>query len=241
MNIDEPYLTSPYLSSAQAAEELGVTRHQIAMLVKNGEVHAARLGGSLLVDPYSLRLYKQLRRGKGRPLSPDVAWAALWLLSGLDAPWLTYQQRRRLPEKLRVISAEDLAWQARKRADLRAFRANPADFKAIAEHLVLSGKSTDRPDIFGMPKNERELEGYADANTLRELNELFDLHEDISGNVLIHSATSTPWAQDGFDNATHRQMPVGVVAADLASSLDPREARAGLAALDILLGGLRRM
>lgn len=234
--IQKQNIEAEYLSSAQAATELGVSRHQIAMLVKAGDVAAAKLGGRLLVDPYSLRLYKQIRRGKGRPLAPDVAWAALWALSGLESPWLTYQQGRRLVERLRTVAATDLVWQVRRRARLRVFRADPSVFGELRGTLVLSGKNTDRPDIFGMPKNDAEVEGYVLEEELASLQERFGLREGISGNVLVHVFATRPW--DEGAGVQHRQMPVAVVAADLASSLDMRESRAGLAALDILLGAL---
>lgn len=231
---------SRHLSSAEAAEELGVTRHQIAMLARNDEINATMVSGVLLIDPFSLRQYKQLKRGNGRPISADVAWAMLWTLSGLDAPWLDYQQRRRAILKLREIDAPDLVWQTRKRSKRRVFYTSTNLFGEIGTQLTLSGKSTDRPDIFGMPKNTHELEGYADEDTLNNLIEKYDLHEDISGNLLVHCAVSTPW-QDDMDLKSRAQMPVAAVACDLAASLDPRESRAGISALEILLGGFRRL
>ena len=231
---------SRHLSSAEAAEELGVTRHQIAMLARNDEINATMVSGVLLIDPFSLRQYKQLKRGNGRPISPDVAWAMLWMLSGLDAPWLDYQQRRRAILKLREIEAPDLVWQTRKRSKLRVFYTSTNLFSEIGTRLTLSGKSTDRPDIFGMPKNTHELEGYADEETLNALIAQYDLHEDISGNLLVHCAVSTPW-QDDMDLKKHPQMPVAAVACDLAASLDPRESHAGISSLEILLGGFRRL
>lgn len=231
---------SRHLSSAQAAEELGVTRHQIAMLARNDEINATMVSGVLLIDPFSLRQYKQLKRGNGRPISPDVAWAMLWMLSGLEAPWLDYQQRRRAILKLREIEAADLVWQTRKRSKLRVFYTSTNLFGEIGTQLTLSGKSTDRPDIFGMPKNTHELEGYADEETLDALIAQYDLHEDISGNLLVHCAVSTPW-RESMELERYPQMPVAAVACDLAASLDPRESHAGMSALEILLGGFRRL
>lgn len=198
------------------------------------------VSGVLLVDPYSLQQYKQLHCGRGRPLSADAAWAMLWMLSGLDAPWLDYQQRRRAILKLRDIEARDLVWQARKRSKLHVYRAAPSVFGEISKALTLSGKSTDRPDIFGMPKNTFELEGYTDEETLEEVVEKFKLYEDISGNILVHCSSSAPWMTTS-DSQRNRQMPVAVVACDLAASLDQREAHAGITALEILLRGFKRL
>lgn len=241
MQEEEP---TTYLSSKQAAGYLGVSPHQIAMLAAKREIRSRKLANTLLVDPFSLRQYKQLYRGKGRPLSPDVSWAALWLLSGLEAPWLTAPQRRRLLIKLEGIEAADLVWQLRKRATLRVFRVAPQAFPALRTRLVLSGKSTDRPDIFGMPANTAELEGYASVETIAELAEEHALYEDMTGNLLVHSvADGDPvWPHGDIVRAgDERQLPVAAVAADLAASLDPRESRAGLQALGILLRGFRAL
>lgn len=239
--LEEP---TEYLSSKEAARYLGVTPHQVAMLASKDEVRSRKIAGTLLVDPFSLRQYRQLYRGKGRPLSPDVAWGALWLLSGLEAPWLAYQQHRRLTIKLGEIEAADLVWQARKRASLRVFRVAARDFPAIRRTLVLSGKSTDRPDIFGMPENDREIEGYASAETIERLGAEYGLYEDVTGNLLVHTTPDgdPPWPEtDIVRSGEERQLPVAAVAADLAASLDPREARAGLQALGILLRGFRML
>ena len=236
--------TLQYLSTKAAAEELGVSRHQVAMLAKNGEVNSLKVENVLLIDPFSLRQYKQLHRGMGRPLSPPVAWAALWLLSGLDAPWLSYPQRRRLLIKLRDISPEDLVWQTRKRSTLRLFKAAPAALPEVRKLIVLSGKSTDRPDIFGMPRNVNEVEGYAGHEELEQLRERFNLYEDVTGNLLVHTMGpyEVPWPDgDVIRAAGERQLPVAAVAADLSASLDPREARAGITALAILLRGFNTL
>lgn len=235
-------MPTTYLSSKEAADYLDVTPHQVAMLAAKGEVRSRKVGGTLLIDPFSLRQYRQLYRGKGRPLSPNVSWGALWMLSGLEAPWLAYQQRRRLVLKLQGIDAARLVWQARKRASLRVFRVAERQLPVLRKELVLSGKSTDRPDIFGMPENTRELEGYASEETIGVLQDRFELYEDMTGNLLVHTLPGgdPPWPQEDIVRAgEERQLPVAAVAADLAASLDQREARAGLQALDILLRGFR--
>lgn len=236
--------TSSYLSTKDAAQELGVTPHQVAMLAKTGEINAMKVANTLLIDPFSLHQYRQLSCGRGRPLSPQVAWAACWLLSGLEAPWLSYSQRRRLIIKLESITPEDLVWQMRKRSRLRLFRAAPRSLPKIRHELLLSGKSTDRPDIFGMPENDYEIEGYASHERIEKLKETYNLYEDVTGNVLVHTMEGyePPWpASDVIRSKGERQLPVAAVAADLAASLDEHEAHAGLAALGILLRGFNTL
>lgn len=228
-------LTSGYLSSAQAADDLGVTAHQIAMLAKTGEVRAFKEGGVLLVDPYSLRAYKNLRCGRGRPFGNEVAWGTFWELSGLEPSWLDQQQRSRIATRLKSMEARALIWQSRKRSELHVFHVDVEHFPALRKRLILSGKSTDRPEIFGMPRNDHEVEGYATTEEVLTLEEEYSMREDITGNVLIRVLEEEPW--EGMPRFA--RMPVAVIAADLATSLDPREAHAGIAAMEILLEHVR--
>lgn len=231
---------SQLYSTKQAAELLGVTRHQVAMLVRNEEISASMVSGVLLIDPHSLLLYKQLHCGRGRPLSSDVAWGMIWMLSGLDTPWLSYQQHRRSVLKLREISAKELVWQARKRSRLYEFKAPAHMFNVISSRLTLTGKSTNHPEAFGIPKNSREIEGYASEAVIDVLVDEFNLEESINGNLFIHCPSTTPWLEPG---STQRmaQMPVAAVACDLAASLVQHEAQAGIASLETLLAGFRRL
>jgi len=102
---------------------------QIVQLIHAGEVEAVRTAGeAFLVDVESLNGYARMRQGRGRPLSVNVAWAALWLLSGLEVDWLTYQQSRRLRISLHEMSAEGLVWLVRKRADFLHLRIDESFF-----------------------------------------------------------------------------------------------------------------
>ena len=224
-----------YLSSAKAAEMLGVSQHQVAMLAKREEFSSTKVGGTLLIDPYSLQFYLNMREGKGRPWNKAVSWGMLWALSGLDPDWLDPQQVQRLGQRIKTISARELVWQTRRRSHLRVYQADESVFDELRGQIFLSGKSTDRPDIFGMPVNNREIEGYVDAQYLPSYEDAFKLKAATTGNVLIHVYEDQPWPV----LAPFKQMPVAVVAADLAASLDPRESHAGIAALEILIGGMR--
>lgn len=198
------------------------------------------VSGVLLIDPHSLFIYKQLHCGRGRPLSSDVAWGMIWMLSGLETPWLSYQQHRRSVLKLREISAKELVWQARKRSRLYEFAAPAHMLSAISSRLTLTGKSTNHPEIFGIPQNSQEIEGYASEETIDALIDEFGLQESINGNVFIHCASTTPW-QESSGVQRLEQMPVAAVACDLAASLEQQEAQGGIASLEILLSGFRRL
>lgn len=214
-------------TTAQAAKILGVGVHNIGRLVRDGELSCVRTAGdAMLIPAAEVRGYAQLRQGKGRPLAPATAMAALWELSGIEADWLDYAQARRLRLRLSSVSAEDLVWQARKRARTSAFRCDASFLEAAAGMVALSGRS--RLGEFGLVGGCDVLEGYVCAEGLDAVVDAYFMVPDPAGNVMLHVAE---WMPEGVGAA----MPVAVCAADLAASLDARERRAGLSALEEML------
>ena len=220
-----------WMTTAEAAEKLGVGRLQIARLVRDEELDAMRsAGGVYLVNAEALERYRLLFRGKGRPWDKYVSFAALWILSGLDAEWLTYTQRQRLSARLRNIEADDLAWAVRKRAETMRFRIGESFFSSAKDMLSISGASSDILLRHGLTPQINKIEGYIDGN---RLNDFIKKHHAVQGedaNAVIHVISNPP-----FTLGNYTQMPVAVVAADLCASLDVRERNAGIETLKGLL------
>lgn len=223
---------SGMMTTAQVAAVLGVGVHNISRLVREGELSCIRTAGeAMLIPATEVRGYAQLRQGRGRPLAPATAMAALWELSGFSADWLDYAQTRRLRMRLASVSAEDLVWQARKRARTFAFRCDASFLETVAGMVTLSGRS--RLDEFGLVGGSDILEGYVCAVGLDTVVNACFMVPDPAGNVVLHVAE---WMPGGVGAA----MPAAVCAADLAASLDTRERRAGLSALEEMLDGYSR-
>lgn len=221
---------SGHYSSAQAAQLLGVTDHEIARLVRDGELSAIKAAGrAFLLSASEVQLYAAIRQGKGRPLSASTAWAALWLLSGLDADWLDYSQMRRLHIKLKNITPEALVWQTRKRMSTKRFRVSQSFVSKLKEELVLTGRSCISELNSELTEQSEILEGYAHVS-LHDLEKRYHLVEDVTGNAIIHIAEGEQQLSDSM-GAT----PIAVVAADLAITLDARERRVGLDVLRRLI------
>ena len=221
---------SGHYSSVQAAQLLGVTDHEIARLVRDGELSATKVAGrAFLLDASEVHLYAEIRQGKGRPLSPPSAWAALWLLSGLNVDWLDYSQMRRLRIKLKSIAPEELVWQTRRRMSAKRFRASRSFIPKLRGELVLTGKSCI--SVLGSEITEQSeiLEGYSPLG-FQALEQRYHLAEDATGNAIIRVAEGEQRLFDGIEQA-----PIAVVAADLAITLDTRERSAGLNVLRRLL------
>ncbi len=218
--------TYEYAVVSFAAKQLEVTPHQVRELVHNGDLDAWQTSnGQYLVDALSVAKYRQMREGKGRPLDPQTAFAALWVLSGLNAPWLDYHQMRRLRLRLATISAKDLVWQARRRSAARTFRVETSALEALSAELVF----TDGGDkAFSLVSNANLVDGYATLNQIDELSSRYSLIPDPYGNAIVHVASWLP-------ETTESKVPIALRAADLAESLDAREHSAGIGKLEELL------
>ena len=224
---------SGMMTTAQAAEALGVGVHNVGRLVREGEFSCMRTaGGAMLIPAIEVQEYAQLRQGRGRPLASTIAMAALWELSGIRAGWLDYSQARRLRMRLAAVPAVDLVWQARKRARVLTFRCDSSFLNTAANMVVLSGRSC--LDEFGLVSDADVLEGYVRADSLDTVIGSCFMVPDSTGNVVLHVAE---WMPENVGGA----MPVAVSAADLAASLDTRERSAGLEALEGMLDEYSRV
>lgn len=212
-----------HYSSSQAAQLLDVTNHEVARLVRDGELSAIKIAGrAFLLNARDVHLYAATRQGKGRPLSASSAWAALWLLSGLNVEWLDYSQMRRLSTKLKTITPEELVWQTRRRMVTKRFRVSHSFISKMSEELVLTGRSCIPALKSDLTEQNDVLEGYTNSEP-EDLEKRYHLVEDATGNAIIHIAESE---QQLFESIN--QAPIAVIAADLSITLDTRERSAGL-------------
>lgn len=227
-------IASGYTAS-RAAKLLGVGRHEVARLVRNGTLHAQKTdSGELVVDPNSVHAHEALFPFKGRPWSPQTAWAALLALGGDDVSWLEYHKRRRLFLKLKDIGAEKLVWLARNRMDARGYLVSPSFEDDVREALVATGMASSFVAELGLAPTTPVLDGYSIGRTVEEFEHDFFLVEDTSGPCIVRYAKDLPTSLEDMT-----EMPEPVVAADLAMSVDARERRCGLGYLEGLLDGMR--
>ncbi len=227
-------IASGYTSS-QTARLLGVGRHEVARLVRNGSLRAGRTeSGTLVVDPASVHEHAALSQFRGRPWQAQTAWAALLAIGGGDVSWLEYHRRRRLLLKLKGIGAEELVWLARNRMQAKRYLASPSFEDDVRQALVPTGMASPLAYGMGLASTEPVLDGYAFGKAPEEVERELFLVEDADGPVTVRFANDLPEALVGAD-----KMPAAVVAADLATSVDARERRCGLDYLEGLLDGMR--
>jgi len=209
------------LEVSAAARRLGVTTRQVQHLVAEGRLRQVARG---LVDAASVDRLELVRHGSStRAWSEATAWAAVALLSGVTPDWLGPSQRSRLKGRLRQMDAAALVERARGRASVTRYGAHDSTSNRLLGILVYA---PDASRNLGLTASSA-IDGYLDASDLAGVVSRHGLERDDAGRVTLRAT--------GMDLDTVRQLAgAGVVltALDLAESLDARERRAGLGALD---------
>lgn len=213
------------VTSYTASQILGVSTRQVRRLAAEGRLQGSRyVGRTLVLDASEVHRLARAQRRQGRPWSERVTWAALSVLSGKDAAWLSSAERTRLMHRLRRLTAEDLEHLAGGRAQVRRFRARESQLDDLGEYVVPTGGaalSDAQLRQLGLTGAERYLDGYVRLSEVETLKEKYGLIEDPSGNVILRGVSVEEAFEDG---AT----PVAAVFLDLAGSLNTRESAAGL-------------
>ena len=219
------------MTTTAAAERLGVSQRQVQRLIDAGELLATRTAGDAwVVDAIAVNAMTRARPTRGRPWTAATAWAALWRLSGLEVDWLDCRTTSRLTARLESIGAEELLHATRRRAVVRRYRVSESFVAELRSVVVLSGTSAMTAATFGMEADLASLDGYCDSEALTRMVHDFHLVDDARGNATLRAAALRSLPIHG-----RKTMPVAVVAADLAESLEARERSAGLRVLEDLL------
>ena len=219
------------MTTAVAAERLGVSQRQVQRLIETGRLPATRTAGDAwVVDALAVNAMARTRPERGRPWSPSTAWAALWRISGLKVDWLDGRTTRRLDDRLASIDAEELVHAARRRASVRRFRASESFLAELDMFVIRTGAGATELSRFALERDLSSVDGYCTNDAATRLVRDFHLTEDPRGNATLRVATAPSSILEGRDT-----MPVAVIAADLAESLEVRERSAGFRVLKELL------
>lgn len=224
------------LTVAQAAERLGVSRHEVHRLVARGDLTAERAGSVFLLHEDELRRRNAVAKGRGRLWSPVTAWAAVELLDGASTRLIDQPRTSRLRARLRTLSAEEVHRLAGRRAATHRFHASSRARSLLEAALRPAGVSVvAQPEAarrFGLTGVEREgrLEGYLEGD-LDCLVRRCRLTSDAGGEVTVRQVPPDLGLGDVWGC-------VPLTALDLMDSVDPRERARGRDVLDELLQGV---
>ena len=217
------------MTTAEAAGRLHVSQRQIQRLISSGEVPARRTAGDAWVlDALAVNSLARSRPSRGRPWSAEVAWGALWMLSGLEAGWVDARTRSRLSSRLDGMDAADVVHACRRRAEVVRCRVSESFLDDLRNTLVQSG--TSAAEQFGLAGDSTRVEGYCSADAWPGVRSTFHVAEDARGNATIRVTAFTDVLPD-----PGASMPKAAVAVDLAESYEAHERNAGLRALGELL------
>jgi excisionase family DNA binding protein len=226
-----------FFTTQEAAEVLQVSKFEVLRLVHAGELEAVRIGNkSYLISTISAHEYESVKQGRGRPFTPSNAWGALWILSALEAPWLTYQQRRRIKLKQLEAHADDLVWLVRRRARRWQVRINENLVEKTRESLIVSGISSPFLTEIGLTKSNVKIEGYIYEHDSERVFKEGLARIGSPANATIHVIPNELEQVLGVV----KEMPLSVVACDLASSIEERDRTVGLEVIGRLLDEQRR-
>ncbi len=187
---------------------LDIPVQNVRRLIGSGELEGRRLGRDWLVDRRSVLRYRELRPGRGRPLSARQAWANL-----LAA------------EPHSIDEARELAVQCRRRAERQPARVLPGLLGDLLDHdaVVQSGAA-----IFSAPVGQYRPQAYLRDDDLQQLQEEFRL--DLTGaeaNVLLRVVPHDDWPFAESD----RIVPHVVALVDLVDEREERWVRDEFAAV----------
>ncbi|WP_240950936.1 helix-turn-helix domain-containing protein [Bifidobacterium olomucense] len=220
------------LTRREAARRLGVSERRVSALRAAGRLESLSVGGGSLITEDSVRRQAQWQGADGRPYSPDMAFGALYMLSGLDAPWLGRQQRYRLRGYLRQMDAENLTRLARRRATTVEYWCRDSNLGKVETLIRPSAATGALAASFQLTVTD-VVEGYVTADALNDAIRQCRLKQGATPvRVRLHVTDGLP--------AGEGPMPLGVCAADLAESNDPRERRAGMETLQQLIDEYHR-
>ncbi len=225
------------LSIPEAARELHVNTSRARSLVASGELAGVKVGGRWLVDGAAVADRLRSARPPGRPLSASNAWAALFLASGEEAPWLGPQALWRVRQNLKARGLNELKPRLVQRAEPLRFIAHPGELKNLGSspELAKSGISAAAAHGFDLVAGA-EVDGYVRAGDLAALEQKHALEpaKGLEGNVLLRVVPDPAWHLSG------RLALLAAVAIDLSEEADARSVRAGKKAIERIERNLKQ-
>lgn len=212
---------------SDAAMRLGVSPRQVQHLVASGTLHQLARG---VLDETSVQQLLAVRGGShARAWSVATAWGAVGLLSGVTVSWMGHSQRSRLKARLRTLTAAGLVERSRGRAQVTRYAGHPSTVARLRGELVETASAAVGLGLV----DAGSVDGYLATSEVSSTVARHGLRRDPAGRFTLRATQ-----MDLAVVADLAARSVVLSALDLAESLDVRESRIGLDALDRALGRL---
>lgn len=203
-----------FISTLQAAEQLGVTRRRVSELVRSGALQGVELSGRYLIDSSTLGRFAITTRVNGRPWDQDLAWEVLRALSGEHL-----EVSSRVQQRIVANTPEEIASQINRLLVASRFQALALD--GNKNHLALTGESAvDRLGVH-LAGNSERVSGFSLVENSKQV---FDAVPYSDGNLVLYS-----W-RDGKKRVLERT-PQALVAVNCMASENSRVREAGKVSL----------
>lgn len=211
-----------WMSSAEAADRLGLTPGRVRELIASGALGARRVGNRFLVSRADVEARATTRVAAGRPFSPRRAWALLLLASGSVPPGLDPVTLSKLRRVLRENDLWSIRLRLARRAERRELRAHSSDLARLEAdaYVVRTGARYASAAGFSLIAPDAPVELYADPATAERLAADLRLRPSDRPNVVFHIV---PPELRGW--LSGQVAPRPAVALDLADDRDPRSQR----------------
>lgn len=229
----------------EASRRLGVNDSRVRQLLRAGDLRGRHLGNSWLILAEDVARLQRNGRRPGRPLAPKRAWAALDLLDGGRAAWLSDSARSQVRRYLADLIAPGPGdWRAalRRRSRVLEVVAHPAAIERLrrVNGVRLVGPSAAVGRGFDLVVLAEPIAEFYIAEELwPDLSRSLALREGAESNLRVRLpnevwpfADAGPSGQGGVGDA--------VLAADLLEAVEPRAVAAGAARLGELLASWQR-
>jgi excisionase family DNA binding protein len=215
------------ISVEEAAAALGVDRRAVRFMASAGEIDAVKRGNVWWLDRRSVERRRRQEPGRGRPLSPAMAWTILLLASG-DGPGRAEPGDHRPARARRWLASHSLVDDAprlRSRARRETFASHPSELRRLGARADVVRTGISAAESVGIHGGGEELEAYAPARD-RETIVAEHVLEPTAGPVLMR------WVPDELWPVIEGHLaPRAAVLVDLLEHDDPRARREAAAEL----------
>jgi excisionase family DNA binding protein len=211
------------LSIDEAAQRLGRSPQAVRQMAAAGELDAVKRGHSWWVDARAVERRKRGPRGRGRPLSPAMAWSVLLLAAGDNEGARRVAPEPHHPSRaarwLRGHRLADEAPQLRARARRESFEAHPSEVRRLLARNDVMRTGVSAASLVGLHGGPKIAEFYAPESARSSVVDEHALEEG-SGAVLARWVPDPLWPAIAAPRA-----PRPVVLIDLLECDDPRARR----------------
>lgn len=216
VSVDNP------LSVREAADLLAVDERAIRLMAASGDIRAVKRGNVWWLDRRSVESRRRQQPGRGRPLSPPMAWSVLLLASGRASPSKMVGKDHHPARARRWLESHalvDHAARLRARAKRESFDAHASELPRLAARADAIRTGISAASVVGVHGGGGDVELYAPASRRRDIVTEHAL-EPGDGPVLMRWVPDELWPIVAGDVA-----PRAAVLVDLLEHDDPRARR----------------